>query len=149
MKRRHLTDIAIAITILVVPLTGCAGQQSASKDLPTFSSIDEAYAAVDEILECDSEAAGNPVVPMGDGGRLASAQRVCSANVQIDLYPNPGALDESYQTWADSSQGKIPLVRGANWMVVDLSRIAGGQSSTMDLQGLADKLSGVYAVVGS
>ncbi|NWL31476.1 hypothetical protein [Paenarthrobacter nitroguajacolicus] len=149
MKRRHPAGIAIAISLLGASLAGCAGQQAASNELRSFSSMDEAYAAVDEILGCDSEAIGNPVVPMGDGGRLASAQRVCSENVQIDLYPNQGALDESYQTWADSSQGKIPLVRGANWMVVDLSRIAGGQSSTTDLQGLADKLKGEYAVVGT
>jgi len=150
MKRKHLADIAIAISLLAVSLTGCAGQQPASKDLQSFSSMDEAYAAVDEILECDSAAAGNPVVPMSDGGRLTSAQRLCSEYVQIDLYPNQGALEEGYQTWTDSSQGQIPLVRGTNWMVVDLSNIAGGgQSSTMDLQGLADKLKGEYAVVGT
>ncbi len=90
MKRRHPAGIAIAISLLGgASLAGCAGgQQAASNELQSFSSMDEAYAAVDEILGCDSEAIGNPVVPMGDGGRLASAQRVCSENVQIDLYPN-------------------------------------------------------------
>ncbi|MET3369507.1 UNVERIFIED_CONTAM: hypothetical protein ABIE34_002761 [Jeotgalibacillus campisalis] len=104
MKRRRLAGIAIAISLPAASLAGCAGQQPASKEMQSFSSMDEAYAAVDEILGCDSEASGNPVVPMGDG---------------------------------------------ANWMVVDLSNIAGGQSSTLDLESLADKVNGEYAVVGS
>lgn len=149
MKCSRLLDIVVAISLVAVPLTGCAGQPPRGEDLQSFGSIDEVYAAVDDVLGCDSKPGGDPVVPMGDGVRRTSAQRLCSANVQIDLYPNQDALEESYQIWADSSQGKIPLVRGNNWMVVDLSQIAGGQVSTFDLERLAEKLNGEYAVVGT
>lgn len=149
MKRRRLPEIAVAVSLTVVPLTACAGQQSGSENLQSFSSIEEAYAAVDEVLSCDSEAVGDPVVPMGDGVRLTSAQRLCAEHVQIDLYPNHDALMESYQILADSRQGTIPIVRGNNWMVVDLSQIAGGQPSGFNVERLTEKLKCEYAVVGA
>jgi hypothetical protein len=149
MKRRRFLNSAVAISLMAVPLTGCAGQEPGRENLQSFGSIDEAYAAVNDIVDCDSKPVGDPVVPMGDGVRLTSAQRLCSENVQIDLYPNQDALEESYQTWAASRQGKIPLVRGSNWMVVDLSQIATGQQSTLNIERLAEKLNGVYAVVGA
>ena len=149
IKCSRLLNIAVAISLVAVPLTGCAGQQPRGEDPQSFGSIDEAYAAVDDVLGCDSKPSGDPVVPMGDGVRLTSAQRLCSENVQIDLYPDQDAPEKSYQILADSSQGKIPLVRGNNWMVVDLSHMAGGQVSTFDLERLAEKLNGEYAVVGT
>ena len=149
MKCSRLLEIVVAFSLVAVPLTGCAGQQPGREDLKSFGSIDEAYAAVDDVLGCDSKPVGDPVVPMGDGVRLTSSQRLCSENVQIDLYPNQDALEKSYQTWADSSQGKIPLVRGSNWMVVDLSQIASGQPSSSSIELLAEKLNGEYAVVGN
>ena len=149
IKCSRLLNIAVAISLVAVPLTGCAGQQPKGEDPQSFGSIDEAYAAVDDILGCDSKPGGDPVVPMGDGVRLTSAQRLCSENVQIDLYPNQDALEKSYQMLTDSSQGKIPLVRGNNWMVVDFTQIAGGQVSTFNLERLAEKLNGEYAVVGT
>lgn len=148
MKCSRLLEIVVAISLVAVPLTGCTGQQPTREDLKSFGSIDEAYAAVNAVLGCDSKAVGDPVAPMGDGVRLTSSQRLCSENVQIDLYPSQDALEKSYQTWADSNQGKIPLVRGSNWMVVDLSQIASGRPSSFDIERLAEKLNGEYAVVG-
>jgi hypothetical protein len=149
MKCSRLLDLAVAIFLVAVPLTGCAGQQLGRGGPQSFGSIDEAYAAVDDVMGCDPKPVGDPVVPMGDGIPLTSAQRLCSKNVQIDLYPNQDALEKSYQIWADSSQGKIPLIRGSNWMVVDLSQIASGQPSTFNIERLAEKLNGEYAVVGT
>jgi hypothetical protein len=149
MTCSRLLDIAVAIFLVAVPLTGCAGQQPRDEDPQSFGSIDEAYAAVDDVLGCDSKPGGDPVGPTGDGVRLTSAQKLCSENVQIDLYSNQDALEKNYQIWADSSQGKIPLVRGNNWIVVDLSQIAGGQVSTFSLERLAEKLNGEYAVAGT
>ena len=149
MKGSRLLDIAVAISLVAVPLMGCAGQQPGRGGLQSFGSIDEAYAAVDDVLGCDSKPDGDPIVSMGDGVRLTSAQRLCSKNVQIDLYPNQAALEKSYQIWADSSQGKVPLIRGSNWMVVDLSQIASGQPSSFNIERLAEKLNCDHTVVGA
>lgn len=149
MKYRRLRDLAVAISLVAVPLTGCAGQQPERGSPQSFDSIDEAYAAVDNVLGCDSKTDGDPVVPMGDGIPLTSAQRLCSEKIQIDLYPNQDALEKSYQIWSDSRQGKIPLVRGSNWMVVDLSQIESGQPSRINIERLAEKLNGQYAIVGT
>ncbi len=86
---------------------------------------------------------------MGDGVPLTSEQKLCFENVQLDLYPDQNALQESYQILSDTNQGKIHLVHGKNWMVVDLSQMATGQPSTKNIERLAKELNGEYAVVGS
>ncbi|MFP5311362.1 MAG: hypothetical protein ACLGH7_02970 [Actinomycetes bacterium] len=150
VKGSRLLDLAVAVSLVAVPLAGCAGpQQPGSGNTQSFDSIEDAYAAVDAVLGCDAAPAGDPIVPISDGIALASAQRLCSTHVQIDLYPDEKALETSYQMWSDSIQGQIPLVRGANWMVVDLSRLAGNQPSRISIERLAEQLNGEYAVVGT
>jgi hypothetical protein len=139
----------VATFVIAVSLTGCAAEtRPRDGNLPVFSSIDEAYAAVDDILDCEPDPVSEPTVPMGDGVRLTSAQKLCFENVQIDLYADQNALQESYQILSDTNQDKIHLVRGKNWMVVDFSQIATGQPSTRNIERLANELNGEYAIVG-
>ena len=86
---------------------------------------------------------------MGDGVPLTTAQKLCFENVQLDLYPDQNALRESYRLLSDTNQGKIHLVYGKNWMVVDFSRMASGQPSTCNTERLAKELYGEYASVGT
>ncbi len=79
---------------------------------------------------------------------LTSAQKLCFENVQVDLYADQDALRESYQILSDSNQGKVHLVHGKNWMVVDFSEMATGHPSTRNVQRLARELNGEYTVVG-
>ena len=149
-KRRRLLDIAVATFLVAVPLTGCAAQdEPRGENLQAFSSIDEAYTAVDDILGCASDLVGDPIVPIGDSVQLTSAQKLCFENVQIDLYADQDALRESYQILSDTNQGKVHLVHGKNWMVVDFSEMATGQPSTRNIERLAKELNGEYAVVGT
>ena len=136
--------------VLILPavmLTGCAPQQEAGS-LPAFDSIDEAYNAVDTVLECEDNPVGDPIVPMGDGVPLTSEQRLCFENVQVDLYSDEESLQQSFDIWADSHQGEVHLVRGRNWLVVDVTGVATGERTTRDLKHLAEELDGQYAVVG-
>lgn len=51
MMRVRLQDIAFAALLAVIPLTGCAPLDQPSRGrFNTFSSIEEAYTAVDGIL---------------------------------------------------------------------------------------------------
>ncbi|MBD1540411.1 hypothetical protein HTS88_18745 [Pseudarthrobacter oxydans] len=148
-KRRRFRVIAVATFIAAVPLTGCGAQnQPSGQNLPEFGSIDEAYTAVDKILGCEPDPIGEPTVPMGDGVRLTSAQKLCFENVQIDLYTDQKALQESYQILSDTNQGKVHLVHGKNRMVVDFSQMATGQPPTRSIERLATELNGEYAIVG-
>ena len=148
-KRGCLLEVAVAMFLVAALLTGCTPQdQPRGGNLRSFSSIDEVYAAVDDILGCESDPAGEPIVPIGDGVPLTSAQKLCFENVQLDLYPDQNALQESYQLLSDSNQGKIHLVHGKNWMVVDFSRMASGQPSRWNPERLANELNGEYASVG-
>lgn len=150
MMRVRLQDIALVTLLAAIPLTGCAPQDQPSRgNLGTFSSIEEAYTAVDGILGCEADPSGEPIVPMGDGVPLTSAQKLCFENVQLDLYPDQNALQKSYQLLSDSHQGKIHLVQGTNWMVVDFNEMATGQPSTRSIERLVNELNGEYAVVGS
>ncbi|MFJ6079376.1 hypothetical protein ACIQC0_13840 [Pseudarthrobacter sp. NPDC092419] len=149
-KRGRLLKVAVATFLVAVPLTACAPQaESQGENLRTFSSIDEAYAAVDGILSCEPDPAGEPIVPMGDGVPLTSAQKLCFQDVQLDFYPDQSALKESYQLLSDSNQGKIHLVYGKNWMVVDFSGTTSGQPFTWNTERLAKELNGEYTSVGS
>ena len=86
---------------------------------------------------------------MGDGVALTSGQKLCFENVQIDFFADQVTLSESFQILSDSNQGKIHLVHGKNWMVVDFSEMATGQPSTRNIERLVKELHGEYAVVGS
>lgn len=148
-KCRRSFHVEVAAFLVALPLTGCVAQdQPRGENLQAFSSIDEAYTAVDDILGCESDPVGEPVVPIGRAVQLTSTQKLCSENVQIDLCADQDALQESYQMLSDSNQGKIHLVRGKNWMVMDFSQMATGQPSTWNIERLAKELNGEYAIVG-
>jgi hypothetical protein len=145
-----LLNIAMAAFIVALPVAGCgAEEQPGGGTLQGFSSMDAAYTAVDDVLAWQADPVGDPIVPMGDGIRLASAQKLCFENVQIDLYADQKAFSESYQILSDTNQGKIHVVRGKNWMVVDFSEMATGQASTRDIERLVKELDGEYVAVGS
>jgi hypothetical protein len=76
-------------------------------------------------------------------------QRLCSENVQIDLYPDEAALAGGFEMWSGAHQGEVQLVRGRNWMVVDVTGVATGQPTTWDIERLAGELHGAYSVAGT
>lgn len=85
-KNRHFLNIATAAFLVAVPVAGCVvKEQPGSENLQGFSSMDEAYTAVDDVLACEADPVGDPIVPMGDGIRLSSAQKLCFEKVQTDL----------------------------------------------------------------
>ena len=93
--RVRLLDLALATPLVAMPLTGCAPQDQPSREnLQTFNSIDGANTAVDNILGCEADPAGELVVPTGDGVPLTSAQKLCFENVQLNLYPDQDVLPE-------------------------------------------------------
>ena len=150
MTKCRCLKLAVATLLLAAPLTACTPQdQPRGENLRAFSSIDEAYVAVDGVLGCESDPVGEPIVPMGDGVPLTSAQKLCFENVQLDLYPDQEALQEGYRLLADSNQGKIHLVHGRNWMVVDFNLVESRQPSTWNAERLAKELNGEYASVGT
>lgn len=145
---RRFSGVAAVAVLATGLLAGCSAQaQEDSEDLPAFGSMDEAYAAVDEVLECESDPAGYPIVP-ADGSALTSEQRLCSENVQIDMYLHEDSLQQAFEMWSESHQGEVRLVRGSNWMVVDMTDVVTGEPTTWDIEGLAEKLNGEYTVAG-
>ncbi len=150
MIYRRSRGMAVAVLLAAVLLTGCSPQEpSGSENLSSFSSMVGAYDAVDQILGCEADAVGEPIVPMGESGQLTSEQRLCSENVQVDLYPDKKSLEQSYKIWADSSQGEVRLVWGKNWMLVDVTGAVTGEPTGWDIERLAEELNGEYAAVGS
>lgn len=147
MERRSLGSAAGSFLALFL-LVGC-GAASAQDEGAAFSSIDDAYTAIDNVLKCDPAPVGEPIVPMGESGKLASEQRLCSEHVQIDLYPDEAALQSSYDIWSESHQGKVHLVRGANWLVVDVTDAVTGGPTPWDIQRVAEKLNGQYTTAGA
>ena len=150
MMRARLTVTALAAVSVAALLAGCTPPETPARDaLHTFTSLDEVFTSVDQVLGCDAAPAGRPVVAMGrDGIPLASSQKQCADHIQVDFYRDQDALAETYRMLSDSSQGTIHLAHGTNWMVVDLSGISGGQPSGADLERVAAALDGTYAVVG-
>ncbi|MDN4610900.1 hypothetical protein [Arthrobacter burdickii] len=149
MERRSSLGAAGAALLAAGLLAGCSAPEPSNNDaLSAFSSIEEAYAAVDGVLACEAEPGGEPIVP-ADGAALTSEQRLCAENVQIDLYPDEAALAKGFEIWSGSHQGEVQLVRGSNWMVVDVTGVATGQPTTWDIERLAGELKGDYSVVGT
>ena len=81
LEQRRSLCAAIATVLTVGSLAGCgtAGQAD-TEALPAFTSMDEAYAAVDGVLGCEADPVGEPIVP-ADGSALTSEQKLCSENV--------------------------------------------------------------------
>jgi hypothetical protein len=149
MGQRRFLCTAMVTGLTIGLLAGCGTSGQADNEaLPAFTSMDEAYAAVDEVLGCDAEPAGEPIVP-ADGSPLTSEQKLCSENVQIDLYPDEASLQKALEIWTGSNQGEVQVARGSNWMVVDVTDVATGESSTRDIEGVAEELNGEYTVTGA
>lgn len=142
----------VALGVLAAVLVTACGSQPAEneeKTVPTsFSSIEEAYTAVDEVLTCDTDPAGDPIVPRA-GGQLPSEQKLCARNLQIDFYPDSAARQEAFDILNGTRQGPVRIVQGSNWMVVDLAEVAAGEPHAWDLKGLAQELNGEYVTVGT
>ena len=149
MKRRRSLCAAAGTVLTVGFLAGCGTPGQAGTDpLPAFDSMDEAYAAVDAVLGCDADPVGEPIVP-ADGSALTSDQRLCSEHVQIDLYSDEDSLERAFEIWRGSNQGEVQLAHGSNWMVVDVTDVATGESTTWDIEGLAEELEGEYSTTGA
>lgn len=154
--RQQLLLRAAALLGIAVLFTGCTSQEqpgnedapASSEDLPAFESLDEAYAAVDKSLGCESDPAGEPIVPMSDG-QLTSEQRLCAEHVQVDMYPSSDRLQQSLDMYAETTQGELQLVRGENWMVLDTTVLAADEPTSWDFEKLAEDLSGEYIVTGN
>lgn len=148
MKQKSLS-VSVGVLLTAVALAGCASpRQSGREALPAFRAIGEAFSAVDQVLGCEDEPSGAPIVPMGDGVPLPSEQRLCAENVQIGLYASEDALQESFEMWADSHQGEVHIVRGANWLVIDVTDVATDQPSSWNIERVAEELGGEYSVAG-
>ena len=149
MIRRRVLEAFAGAGILCLLLSGCSGTAAAgTDDLPTFTSMDQLVSAVDEHLSCDTDPAGDPVTPM-NGDALPTDQVLCLPHVQIDLYGDQAALDKALDLWSDTQQGPVPLVHGGNWMVVDLTGVATGEPSAVDLEGLASEMDAEYETVAT
>jgi hypothetical protein len=149
MERRRLPRTAVATALMMGSLAGCGTPGHVeTKSLPAFSSMDEAYAAVDGVLGCDADPVGEPIVP-ADGSALASEQQLCSENLHIDLYPNEEVLQKALEIWTGSDQGEVRIARGSNWMVVDVTEVATGEPTSWDIEGLAEDLEGEYSTTGA
>lgn len=145
--RANPSGLAIMLLLPAAMITGCSPDQEA-ESLPAFDSIEEAFDAVDAVLRCEGNPVGHPIVPMGDGVPLTTEQRLCAEHVQVGLYPDEESLQQAFELWSDSGQGEIKLVRGRNWLVVDVTDVATGEPSTWDIDGLAEDLGGEYTVAG-
>ncbi|MGO3886393.1 MAG: hypothetical protein ACTJHU_08855, partial [Mycetocola sp.] len=130
-----------------VLMTGCSPGGDAHSQSVSFARMDEAYAAVDGVIGCTADADDMPVAPMDGSATLATDQRMCVPLIQLDLYADHDAVRDSLEVWSRSEQGEVHVVSGDNWMLVDLSRIDGGQASEKDLSAVADELGGRYEVV--
>lgn len=142
-----------AVGVLVAALVSACGSptqaENEEKTVPTsFSSIEEAYTAVDEVLTCEADPTGDPVVPRA-GEPLPSEQKLCARHLQIDLYPDSDALQEAFDILNGTRQGPVHIVQGSNWMVVDLIEVATDEPPVWDLKGLAQELNGEYVTVGT
>lgn len=139
MQHSRFPGAALAAVLTVGLLTGCSAQEpSNNEDLTTFSSsVDEAYAAVDETLECETDPIGKPIIP-ADGGAPTPEQRLCWENVQLDLHPSPDALVKGLELWSNSRQGEVQILRGSNWMVVDRTNAVTGERTTQGIKQVAD-----------
>lgn len=140
----------VAIAVVTAGFTaGCGStEQQEGVAASSFASIDEAYGAVDKVLSCETDPIGDPIVP-ADAVALTSGQKLCAEHLQVDLYPDEDAQEKGYEIWADSHQGEVRLVRGGNWMVVDVTGVATGKPSAWDLHKLAEDLNGEYVEAGA
>lgn len=147
MGGKHSRGLAMMLLLSAAMSAGCSNRaQTDSENLPAFDSIDEAYDAVDGVLECEEDPVGEPIVPMGDGIPLTTEQRLCAEHVQVDLYPDEEALQESFDIWSDSHQGEVQLARGKNWLVVDVTGAATGEPSPWEIRRIVEELGGEYSV---
>ena len=138
--------VALALACL---LSSCAAvaQQPANRELPAFTSIDDALQAVDKVLGCEKNPTTDPIINKAldlDGHKAEYA--MCSGHVQIDWFENEDARKASYQVYADATQ-PVSIVTGKNWMVVDSSEALQEPPSGKNLKALAEELGAEFTAL--
>jgi hypothetical protein len=83
--RGHSLGVAGITGFVAVLLTGCSDQEhSTGQEPPEYGPMDEAYSAVDAALGCESDPAGQPIVPVLNV-QLTSEQKLSAEHVQLDI----------------------------------------------------------------
>lgn len=115
---------------LAAALTGCSVQADpAEPESPEFTSLADAYRAVDEIADCDETPPEPPAVYLPDGGATGEAL-MCTGSVALFwfetdqersavLYLLASAATPAEDKWVYFAEGK-------NWFLADMSDVQVG-----------------------
>jgi hypothetical protein len=145
-EERHLP--LVAVLGLLGSVTACGAGSGAGQESPEYATLEDAYKAVDEVLNCADDA-GNPLF-IGTPGPTGEAIR-CTETVEVFWFDSQEAYDNVHKLFstAAGNPGSVYFVEGRNWFVVDFAEVAVGVEDperNADLEVLAENLGAKYAV---
>jgi hypothetical protein len=145
---RHLP--LVAVLGLLGALTACGSASGTGQDLPEFSSLEDAYEAVDAVLACADDVGDPPTKHPLSGGPTGESV-LCTKTVEVLWFDSQDAYDNVHEMYVATAgnPGSVYLVEGHNWFVADVAEVALGvkdRQRNTDLEALAEHLGAKYAV---
>jgi hypothetical protein len=118
--------------------------------MPEFSSLEDAYEAVDAVLGCAQDVGDPPTKHPLSGGPTGESV-LCTKTVEVLWFDSQEAYDNVYELYvaAAGNPGSVYLVEGRNWFVADVAEVAIGvvdPRRNTNLEALAEHLGAKYAV---
>ncbi|MFL0503888.1 hypothetical protein AABM36_04210 [Kocuria sp. KSNUG] len=142
----------IATLVLVVLLS--AGTTACSRDedgLPEYASLNDAYGAVDAVVNCDTnppaptEKVLHPPGPTGES-------RMCTDTLEVLWFDSKTDRDKVFDLLASAAglAGSVSFVKGRNWLVSDYSDLDTGvtKQRSVDMEAVARSLHGQFVREG-
>lgn len=147
---RTLQIAAIAATAGLL-LSGCARPEDQTAAEPAhFENVDELYDAVDEQLDCPEGPNTDYGFDMGEESGVLSG-RSCANSVVMAFSEDEAVISDIHEMMTTAQGGTLYIAHNANWLVADITEVAGdGQATDLahpgsrDLESLAAAFGGDY-----
>lgn len=147
MHHRTRRYARLTVALGVVGIVAACGDTD--EDLPAFDSLESAYQAVDDAVDCAEDASDPPTKILESDGPTGESV-MCTNTVEVLWFETQDARDDVYDLLAGAAgpTGAVYFAVGRNWFVADVSEVAVGAAPEreMDMEGLAEVLGAQYTV---
>ena len=152
---RPIQQACLGRAIAVLALAGCGGPSGeVGKVEPvTFDDLDDLFEAVDAELECPEESSDQYGFSIPNHEQDFLHGYTCGDSVILAHSEDPTVITEIQNMLATVQGGSIPLVHNTNWLIIDITEVAGDGRATnldhpdsRDLEALAASWGAAYSV---
>lgn len=152
-RPQQFFSTAAGIVVVTFALTSCGASDEVGELEPvTFEDLEDLFHAVDDELECPESSSDHYGFSIPNHDEEFVHGHTCGDSVIMAHAEDPTVITEIQNMMTAVQGGPIPIVHNTQWLVVDITEVAGdGQATNLDhpesrdLEGLAADWGAAYS----